>query len=84
MASFSIEHAKTQQQTDLLAELEDKRLISQHSLTVEEICDALEASQIHTCEHIVQIILESRRRIRREMLSQTVKNALKKRKSQNK
>ena len=81
MASVSMEHLNSQAQNDLLNELINGPA-SQHEFTELEICDAMDSSQIHTVQHIVQIILENRRRIRRETLSQSVKKSLKNRKSQ--
>ena len=82
MENVSMEHTNTQEETDLISELYNNGLSSQHNLTVTEIVNAMADTQIHTCQQIVQIILEDRRRIRRETLSQTVKDALKNRKSQ--
>ena len=82
MENVSMEHSNTQEQAKLLKELVDSGLTSQHHLTTSEICDAMENSQIKTCQNIIQIVLEDRRRIRREELSQSVKNSLNMRKSQ--
>ena len=82
MENISMEHTNTQQETDVIDELYNTGLQTQHNLTGTEIVEAMENTEIHTCQHIVQIIKEDRRRIRRKTLSQSVKDALKNRKSQ--
>ena len=84
MLDFSIElnaYAQQQeertQQPDIIGELFNRGLVLQYKLTAEEMVNAADNSQIHTCENIVQLILEDRRRARREALSQRVQTLLK-------
>ena len=81
METFDIRAAN--QQPDVVSQLFNEGFQSQYALTTEEMCHAIENSDVHTCENIVQIILEERRRVRRETLSQKVRTAMKNRTNKN-
>ena len=73
---------ETQVQFSVIDQLVETGTASQYNLTEEEIVNVIDASQTHTADNVLQIILEERRKKQRLVFAESVKSKLCSKKSQ--